>query len=222
LKVMILGDIHGEFGTLNTLINRRKPDLIIACGDFGYWPNHNCDLSQIKLQGTKLLLWCDGNHEDFWSLQQRKNDEIVPGIIYMPRGSTYTLPDRRNILFMGGAHSIDKHLRTVGIDWFPEETITQSDMMNLPKINIDIFITHTCPYELVHEMLKYYNSKDYESSNLALSNLWEIYKPDLWYFGHWHKFKEGILYNKTKWTALSAARWFTDRWWCWLPEKGEY
>jgi len=33
MKIMIVGDVHGEFGTLNTLINRRKPDMIIACGD---------------------------------------------------------------------------------------------------------------------------------------------------------------------------------------------
>jgi len=219
MKIMILGDVHGEFGKLNQLINRRKPDLIIACGDFGYWPNdRGSQFSYIKLAGAKLL-WCDGNHEDFWSLQQRESDEIEPGIIYMPRGSTYTLPDGRNILFMGGAHSIDKHLRTVGIDWFPEETIRQGDMMDLPDMKIDIFITHTCPYELVPEMLKEYSGKDYEPSNLALSQLWDIYKPDLWYFGHWHYFKTGVLYDVTKWTALSMSRWSTDRWWTWLPEK---
>jgi len=219
MKTMIVGDVHGEFGTLNQLINKKKPDIIIACGDFGYWPNHDLDLSQIKLQNTKLILWCDGNHEDHWALRDRKSDEIQPGIIYMPRGSTYTLDDGRNILFMGGAHSIDKNMRRVGVDWFPEETITQGDLMNLPEMDIDIFISHTCPYELVPIMLKHYIGKDYEPSNKALSELWEIYRPDLWYFGHWHKYLTGILYDKTKWTALSAARWFTDRWWCWLPEK---
>lgn len=218
-KIMIVGDVHGEFGELNKLINSKKPDMIIACGDFGYWPNHKCDLTTIKLQGTKLLLWVDGNHEDFWALKDRKSDEIVPGIIYMPRGSTYTLEDGRNILFMGGAHSIDKIYRTVGIDWFPEETINQSDMMNLPDMKIDIFITHTCPYELVPIMIKYYSGKDYEPSNQALSQLWDIYKPDLWYFGHWHKYLTGTLYDKTKWTALSMSRWPNGRWWCWLPEK---
>jgi hypothetical protein len=223
MKIMIVGDVHGEFGTLNTLINRRKPDMIIACGDFGYWPKFKgFTVNDIKLQGAKMLMWCDGNHEDFWSLKDRDSDEIAPGIFYMPRGSTYTLPDGRVIMFMGGAHSIDKNMRTVGIDWFPEETITQSDIYKLPDIDVDIFITHTCPAELVPIMVKdRFSGKDYEPSNKALSHLWELYKPDLWYFGHWHYFKQGILHNKTKWTALSAARWFTDRWWLWLPEKGE-
>jgi len=221
MKIMIVGDVHGEFGTLNQLINRRKPDLIIACGDFGFWPNlgDGYSLEYLKLQGVKMLMWCDGNHEDHWSLRDRKSDEVAPGVFYMPRGSTYTLPDGRVIMFMGGAHSIDKNMRTVGIDWFPEETISQSDMMDLPDVKVDIFITHTCPYELVPEMMKYYSGKDYEPSNLALSQLWEKYKPDLWYFGHWHTYKEGILYDKTKWTCLSMSRWSEQRWWCWLPER---
>ena len=220
IKTIIVGDLHNEFGFLNTLINRKKPDLVICCGDFGYWPNikNVHQLSEIKLHDCKLL-WCDGNHEDHWSLENRTSNELAPGVFYMPRGSTYKLNDGRNILFMGGAHSIDKDSRILGLDWFPEETISQKDMMNLPNINIDIFITHTCPSELVLELSKYYYGKNLESSNVALSNLWNIYRPELWYFGHWHKFKNGLLHNKTKWTALSAPRWFTDRWWTWLPEK---
>jgi len=220
MKIMIVGDIHGEFGTLNTLINRKSPDLVIACGDFGYWPKFKeYTLEDIKLQNTKRLLWCDGNHEDHWALKDRKSDEIVPGVFYMPRGSTYTLPDGRVIMFMGGAHSIDKNMRSVGFDWFPEEIITQKDMRNLPNMYIDIFITHTCPYELVSTLLPRYDGRDYEPSNKALSSLWELYKPDLWYFGHWHTYKEGVLHDKTKWYALSMARWSDQRWWCWLPEK---
>ena len=142
-KIIVTGDIHNEFGRLNELINRKHPDLIICCGDFGYWPNISwgAPLTNISLQGTKKLLWCEGNHEDHWTLKERETDELAPGIIYMPRGSTYTLEDGRIIMFMGGAHSIDKHLRTVGVDWFPEEVISYSDLQDLPDIKVDIFIT---------------------------------------------------------------------------------
>jgi len=222
MKILITGDIHNMFGRLNNVINKKKPDAIICCGDFGYWPRFNDrgtePLSNIKLQGAKWLRWCDGNHEDFESLKARKTDELEPGIIYMPRGSTYTLPDGRVILFMGGAHSIDKNMRKIGYDWFPEETIRQKDFMNLPDIKVDIFITHTCPTELVPILLKNYPEKNYEPSNYALSELWKIYKPDLWYMGHWHQFAEGDIEGITKWTCLSAPG-FGDRWWIWLPQK---
>ena len=220
MKVLITGDVHNEFGHLNTLLNKKKADLVICCGDFGYWPRFNdkgtASLSSINLQGAKELRWCDGNHEDHDSLDQREPDEIEPGIIYMPRGSTYTLPDGRVIMFMGGAESIDKNWRTTGVDWFPQEIINQSNFKNLPDIKVDIFITHTCPVELVHELKLNYPDKDYEPSNKALSELWKIYKPDLWFFGHWHQYGEYKIMG-TKCYALSAVG-FGDRWWMWLPE----
>jgi len=219
MRVLITGDIHNNFGRLNELINRRNADLIICCGDFGYWPDVDWaePLSNIKLQKTKKLLWCDGNHENHWALQARQTDELAPGIIYMPRGSTYQLEDGRNIMFMGGAHSIDQVMRKVGIDWFPEETITQKDLIGLPDIKIDIFITHTCPAELLIDMLPHDPRKLPEPSNYALTALWKEYMPSLWFFGHWHRYTTGML-NDTKWYALSAPG-FGDRWWMWLPNK---
>lgn len=215
-RILIVGDVHNEFGFLNELINKKKPDRIFCCGDFGYWPGKARPLSDIKLQGTKELRWCDGNHEDFWQLAQRESDETDPGIIYMPRGSTYTLPDGRVILFMGGAYSIDKQYRKLGYDWFPEETITQKDLMDLPDIKVDIFITHTCPAELIHDVRKGYPEKGEEPSNHALSELWRIYKPDLWFFGHWHQFKVMKMMG-TLCYCLSAPG-LGGRWWMWLPE----
>jgi len=216
-KVIVTGDIHNEFGRLNELINKKKPELVICCGDFGFWPkvSWGAPLENIKTQGAEIL-WCDGNHEDHWSLRDRTTDELAPDIHYMPRGSTFTLNDGRTMMFMGGAHSIDKNLRRVGVDWFPEETIRQTDLNNLPDVKVDIFITHTCPTQLLDEMIRYNSFKTEEPSNVALSRLWELYKPDLWYFGHWHKYKEGNLQD-TKWYALSAPG-FGDRWWTYLPD----
>jgi len=220
MRVLITGDVHNNFGNLNELINKKKPDLVICCGDFGYWPNvpWGEPLSNIKLQTTKKLLWCDGNHEDHWAIRDRTTDELAPNIIYMPRGSTYQLDDGRTILFMGGAYSIDKLMRSRGIDWFPEETISQKDMMNLPDCKVDIFITHTCPEELLLDLLPTDERKTSEPSNIALSELWKIYKPSLWFFGHWHTYLTGVM-MKTRWYCLSATG-FGDRWWMWLPDRG--
>lgn len=218
---MVTGDIHNEFGRLNELINKKKPDMIICCGDFGYWPRIQGaeKLSRINLQTASKLLWCDGNHEDHWSLRRRETDELAPNIFYMPRGSTYTLDDGRTILFMGGADSIDKGWRTIGVDWFPEEVISQKDFENLPDFNtrIDIVVSHTCPECLVETMIKYYPEKNYEPSNTALSRILNIFNPDLWFFGHWHHYKEGTVEN-TRWYSLSAPG-FGDRWWMWMPER---
>jgi hypothetical protein len=219
MKILITGDIHNEFGKLNQLISKKRPDLVICCGDFGYWPDVKwaSELSDIKTQGSTIL-WCDGNHENHWALQKRESDEMQPGVIYMPRGSSYTLEDGRVLMFMGGADSIDKDHRYIGVDWFPDEVIKPRDLYDLPDIKVDIFITHTCPEELVADMLKYNSSKFADPSPRALSELWKIYKPDLWYFGHWHIYKELDMFG-TKCFALGSSSFASQRWWVWLPER---
>ena len=217
MKILVIGDVHNEFKMLNQVISKTRPDLVLACGDFGYWPrlDNAYSLSEIKTQGS-VIRWCDGNHEDFFSLEQRSTNELEPNVIYMPRGSTYTLPDGRTIMFFGGAFSIDKAWRTIGHTWFPQETIAQRDFINLPKTKVDIFITHTCPLELLPTLLPYNEFKANDPSNAALSRLWEMYKPKMWFFGHWHKYLTGQL-NDTQWHCLAEIG-SDERYIMWLPD----
>jgi Icc-related predicted phosphoesterase len=219
MKVLLVGDLHNQFNDLNELINKK----LLQLGDMGVWERweNGQKLSDIKPQGS-IIYFIAGNHEDYQSLpiiRGREGIELVPNVIYMPRGSTLKLDDGRNILFMGGARSIDKSVRREGWDWFAEETIGYADMQNLPDEKVDILITHTCPEELVDELIKYYPEKRGEPSNIAISQLLKMYKPSLHCFAHWHHYKEGTL-NETKWYTLSYPR-HGARWWMWLPEKKE-
>lgn len=226
MSIIVTGDIHNEFGRLNELIHKQKIirkqkgdpiERIICCGDFGYWPKKPWAAKMENIKNENIPVhWCDGNHEDHWALKQRETDELVPNVFYQPRGSYITLNDGRNVMFMGGAYSIDKMHRVLGETWFPEETITHSDVANLPDINVDIMITHTCPDELVPIMTKFDARKYNDPSTKALSYLLEKYQPPLWYFGHWHVYKEGLLGN-TNWFALSMPGY--TNWWKLIPNK---
>lgn len=220
--IMVLGDVHRDWPALNALVNQKKPDIILQCGDFGYWPKADLtDSERVKLRrGGKLmepnmqrhtkLYWCDGNHEDFWGLRDRRADEIWPGVYYKPRGSRLKLPDGRWVLFMGGAASIDKLWRIEGVSWFPEEEIKPKDMDGLdPAWHIDIVISHTCPLGI--------NVKgDYDAlrltdwSRAALSEVMRMYNPKLWYFGHWHTHQQWQM-GDTLFTALNMSR--ETGWW---------
>lgn len=221
-SVVVMGDIHREFGALNSWINKKQPSLILQCGDFGYWPRWS-DRKRNgrpwpipKLQGGELL-FCDGNHEDHVALKALEDYEVYPNVHYMPRGSLLTLPDGRNALFIGGADSIDKNLRTPGEDWFPEELITESDIYRLPDQSIDIVISHTCPREFEIPYLSN-TEKSKDPSCMALSYVLHKYRPARWYFGHWHFFKQGTYAScgpegwQCRWTALDRINGFS-RWW---------
>jgi len=215
-RVCILGDIHSRWDILNQFIEEVKPDIILQCGDFGIFPkfkNKRYNISNLQNRNTKIY-FCDGNHSDHQYLKSIQNNEIAPNVFYMKRGSTLILPDGRTVLFMGGANSIDKHLRTPGVDWFSEETISQKDFYNLLSLDtrIDIVISHTCPLEFdMHESFP-----DGDFSRVALSEILRMYKPDRFFFGHWHNSLKG-QHKNTEWTLLDECR--NSFWWTVLDEK---
>lgn len=247
MSVIIAGDIHGEIGILNTLINKKRPTELIACGDFGIWEcKHFMKFRKkgitsgylhehIKTNGTKIY-FCDGNHEDhnFLDSLRMKNDdrrepiEITENIFYCPRGSTVELSDGTKTLFMGGAESIDKAVRTAGHDWFPQEVITDTDMKKLPVgEKIDMVISHTCP-SFCQRMLKlpkleatWLNNKYFDPSCVHLTEVYNIFKPKQWYFGHFHVEDNFYIYGRrryqfTHFHALSCTKYgHSTKWWEW-------
>jgi hypothetical protein len=168
-KIIVCGDTHAGWNTLNTLINTKSPELLLQCGDFGYWPSFHggverkmdaygrpaSDLDGMPLftkpfdaYGVKnpktIIRFAPGNHEQWNDLLYReevtKNFEVMPQVFFQTFGSIITLPDGRTVMFCGGARSIDKDQRIPGIDWFEQEEITYREMSRLESINQKIDI----------------------------------------------------------------------------------
>ena len=218
--IMVIGDVHGRFGDMNSLLNKKKPEIVLQLGDFGYWPrfaNHVDKFgNKIKITepkaGKAKIYWCDGNHEDHHSLKNAPLDgQLWPNVFYQRRGSTITLPDGRVVLFMGGAESVDKQYRTEGKTWFPEESITQADIDAIPTGKIDIIVSHTCPMEF--EMQSMFGNHPERGSRMALSIILEKVQPKEWFFGHWHQRVVGDYYG-IRWTALNML--MEPGCWTWL------
>lgn len=253
-KVLVLGDIHGVWRQTNTLIAKHKPELVLQCGDFGWWPKHHKTtriysgvhrrdpMTGIKMQapfnqyglriGEAKLYWCAGNHEDWEDLNSKGTSlnpypiEVSKNIFYMPRCATLNLPDGRRVLFMGGAASTDKEYRRYRYDWYPEETIAQMDIYNLPDVSIDIVVSHTSPSYFKSELYRdsndwrqndsYWLEKFKDPSCYALDAVYEKYRPKWWFFGHYHVSKFGS-YGKCRWFALNKDN--STGWWTFLPEE---
>ena len=214
LKIMVTGDVHANWSGLNDVLNNKRPDIVLVCGDFGYWPEdkeEKYDMTRINTQGGTIH-WCDGNHENHHAIRDLKSNVIRQNIIYQPRGSTLTLPDGRTVMFFGGADSHDKEYRILNIDWFKEEIPSQTDLDRAMAFNgkVDIMISHTCPQEIPI----FDDERSHDPTRKMLSILWEKYRPSLWYFGHWHRSKLG-KFGETTWRALDYAT--HPNWWCWLP-----
>lgn len=226
MRILITGDVHGYFQQLKYLIEAKKPDLVICCGDFGYWPDHGYNPSEIE--SPVPILFCDGNHEQHEYLKTKTTPpcftmedlpEIAENVFYTPRGSVLELPVLGPTMFMGGAMSIDKHLRTPGVDWFPEEVPNVVTTV-IPEVErIDTVISHTCPLSFAPmNPMPYDHMRD--NTRQLLENILVRYEPRRFFFGHWHVLRSGSTMGKnpTAWWCLNQAPnnkypWNAERWW---------
>ena len=134
----------------------------------------------------------------------------------MKRGSTLTLPDGRVVLFMGGAMSIDKESRCQGVDWFPEEDLTYSDVFKVmeAETKADIVISHTCPKDFFYLRGMEWHRKMKDWARTGLEYVRQTAEPDLWYCGHFHFYQTGYTLG-CRWTVLSCIQ-YGGKWWEYL------
>lgn len=194
-RILIAGDVHGCFSGFQELIIMTSPALALQCGDFGYWPRQGMRLPDKGFRDAQGRLvpvrFCDGNHENHPELRKLVGSgltscEIAPGIFYQPRGSTLELPDGRTVLFAGGADSVDKDARVEGIDWFPEELLTDADFERFPDLpSVHMVISHTAPacMKLPPQLDGEQNP---DSSRAVLDRVLERYKPRVWFCARYH------------------------------------
>ncbi len=139
-RILLVGDLHMNSRAALEVIDHAqavKADLILQLGDFGFWPRAELDAGaeyltvlDDALESAGLELWfVPGNHEDWPELSKLPIGHDVRRavgvrIFELPVGYRWTWGSTR-WLAVGGAPSVDKHLRTEGVDWFSEEEVTE-------------------------------------------------------------------------------------------------
>jgi predicted phosphodiesterase len=161
-RLGLLGDLHGDLEHLFIVartMQARGVGVVIALGDFGViWPGENWPKNLDKISrrlaalGTTLFV-IDGNHEAFPLLHQFPVGpdglrRLRHNIAHLPRGYRTTLSSGKTLATFGGANSIDRGPRTEGVDWWPEESITEANLAALGREPVDILLGHEAPLGL--------------------------------------------------------------------------
>ena len=234
-SIAIIGDCHGKFKSLNSILLRLSVDFpevdtVIQVGDFGYWPRIGSIghwLNSLRVPEGMTLYWIDGNHEDFKAMKNfgmmgKPNNlkRFKDGqVFYVPRGSVLNLGGY-NILFMGGAESIDALHRKKDVDWFSEESITDQDvadaLASIEGQSIDIVISHDAPrsfslYKLDLSMASRMGWDKWEDpSRDKLETIRQAIEPQRWFFGHYHTsmFGEFGPDSASKWRCLDINEFY--------------
>lgn len=204
-KIYLIGDTHGQYSAIKRLFAEYQihGDYVIVLGDFGFlWDKNSApmvwQLDYLFSTHSSLLLFIDGNHENFEMLYSHEKTEwmggeiraITDSIAHLSRGQVFNLFGKK-FFTMGGANSIDKQSRRNRISWWEEEDITYEDMtiannnLALNNDTVDYVLTHTCPFD-VKRMMKMKVEFDSHNEN-QLQHIANILNYKAWYFGHYHE-----------------------------------
>jgi predicted phosphodiesterase len=172
--IRFIGDIHGKTREYNALAS--EATCSIQLGDFGMgFPG--VTNQQLKSENHGFIR---GNHDNPAVCKQERN--------WIADGSMFN-----GVFCVGGADSIDKDQRTIGIDWWADEQLSYQELSKIidiyDQIRPDYVATHDCPVEMFTWLLTALNRpkfKDFTRTSQALQTMFEIHQPKLWMYGHHH------------------------------------
>lgn len=222
MRLLVAGDTHQNYmhivDTLFVAADREGIDRIFVVGDFGYWPRNKDGQTFLKeLEKTAkaygiVVYWLDGNHEDHHALRdlkdRREDSEgfwrISEHIRYAPRGHRWTW-DGVRFLALGGAFSIDRNWRRVGVSFFFEEVLEQADVYNaIEGGKVDIMLTHDLPAGDMLYPIEMIKSRGYSiipesyRNTMYVREVVDAVQPELLIHGHYHmKYGQPLDNDKT-------------------------
>lgn len=204
------GDIHGQKYDIIRFcekFNLTKDDTVIILGDVGanYYGNNRDNALKDAFKSLNPTFLCiHGNHEKrpatISTYKEKKwnggavwYEEAYPNLLFAKDGEIYTVEGLRHIA-IGGAYSVDKYYRlSRGYAWWADEQPSEETKMyveqQLKENEIDIVLSHTCPYK--YEPTEVFLAGVDQSTVDASTEKWlDIIEASTqyraWFCGHWH------------------------------------
>lgn len=192
-KIRFVGDLHGHLYEFKLIVENtsKEIDKIIQVGDFGigfgqsdYWHE---SLNDYMIENNIYFL--RGNHDNPNQCKKMKS---------WIRDATV----ENDMMFLGGAWSIDYNYRTLGINYWDDEELSQEELYRAFEIYClvqpKIMVTHDCPLTVSAEFFikrgKSFSGVQYKTrTGNALEQMWQSHKPKLHVFGHWHHDIDEVL-----------------------------
>lgn len=225
----LLGDIHGSWSVILNHLRRVGEDQIcyIQVGDFGIGYNKpDYELDKLKILDLELrtaksdLFIVRGNHDDPEWFKIGKFDDYknqLTNIFLVPDYTVLNL-DFENILFVGGAVSIDRNYNKMnGGKWWEDEVVT-FDFDKVAELrDIDRMICHTAPdfvEPLALNQLVYNFAKqddllledlrvERENMTRLVTEVMTNNKLKGYYYGHFHQ-NYNFFHNDCEFICLSV------------------
>ncbi len=192
-SIRFIGDVHGNWKRYKKIIN--ECDTSIQVGDFGvgFSGHSNPPYDHMKKGDHKFIR---GNHD---------NPNVCKTHPFWISDGTM-IHDK--IFCIGGAKSIDAHMRTEGLNWWSNEELSYAEFLKLcddyEKLKPPIIVAHEMPESLTYIVCAKQHITKFDDTSITrqfLDNILEIHRPELFIHGHWHV-NHHTVYNGTEYIGL--------------------
>lgn len=215
-EILFAGDWHGNLRQAVSVMNlaqMHQVSTIIQLGDFGIWHNDEEFLDEVHenlLDRGQRLFFIDGNHENVDRLYSYPLSEdgfrpIRGRVTHLPRNFQFKWGDL-TVTALGGAFSVDQKWRKPGISWWPEELITEDEILVAQELpQTDILLTHDSPAGAPNPVtdnptrqaagVMSYGLEAIEQSNSHRAHLARVIpnlRPKVILHGHYHAYGRGV------------------------------
>jgi Icc-related predicted phosphoesterase len=212
--VFVAGDVHGNLDWMLRLLDTCN-DLgcrsLLQLGDLGVWPRWSTGEEFIEWTSAAAaergieITFLDGNHEDHPVLRLLPADvdgwvRLSPSIRWARRGQRWTWEDR-TFVALGGAHSVDRGSRVQGVTWFPEEEITEADLIAVGTAPADVLVCHEAPLGAPMTPFRLHKPEAearYREGRARVLAAIDAVNPRVVLHGHWHLRERYELPDRTQ------------------------
>ena len=180
--IAFLGDVHGKWSQYRQLIGQYETTVQVGDMGFGFPGWQKTDPHKFK--GNHHFI--RGNHDSPEVIRRHPN--------YL---GDFGYDAQLDIFFVGGANSIDKAWRIPGSSWWEDEELSYTQFQNVidlyNKIKPRVVVTHDCPKTVQMFLVSHHDENSV--TNMALQRMLEDHQPDVWIFGHHHKWFHNRIYG---------------------------
>ncbi len=216
MKVLIVGDVHGDLEGLARLVQRARRRHGVAAaiqlGDFGFEARILERFRRAKGRFAVPVHAIDGNHDDhLWLDRQARGGSVERwpdelNLHFRPRASAEAF-GASVVGFLGGALHVDRPQKIhhgSRTSNFVQSRQRRSAAELFNRVRPDLLVTHSCPAGIGiglrgDEMFRegravhvtgagFEAGPEMDCGEPELSRLWEglAFRPQAWVFGHFH------------------------------------
>lgn len=180
--MILIGDCHGRFEAYKKIIKHCTNSVQVGDMGIGFRRSHG-PLEGEMYSGPPFDLMVKGNHRFI------RGNHDNPGVCRKHKQWIADGTVENDVMFIGGAFSIDHMFRTEGVSWWRDEELStkQADdclttfLVTKPRV----MVTHDCPVDVVSQIHSHHMF-DNSFTQQMLQNMFEQHQPDTWCFGHHH------------------------------------